>query len=66
MVPLSWRQSKRLRKIADFLVTLNEETGKYKDLYDLEDDQLVTHANWMNKTGNKKTKFLDGNNSQEE
>ena len=35
MVPLSYRQSKRLRRIADFLETINEETGKYKDLYNL-------------------------------
>ena len=35
MVPLSYRQSKRLRRIADFLATLNGETGKYRDLYAL-------------------------------
>ena len=35
MVPLSWRQSKRLRKIADFLETLNPENEKYADLYNL-------------------------------
>jgi len=59
MVPLSWRQSKRLRKIADFLETLNEETGKYKDLYDLSEDQLQTNANWMKEKGTKKSKLLD-------
>ena len=65
MVPLSWRQSKRLRKIADFLETLNAETGKYQDLYDLDEDQLVTNANWMNKTGAKKAKFMGDNDNEE-
>ena len=54
MVPLSWRQSKRLRDIADFLVTLDEQSGKYKDLYDLQDDQLETSANFLKKENDKK------------
>ena len=64
MVPLSWRQSKRLRDIADFLVTLDEKSGKYKDLYDLQDDQLETSANFLKKETDKKSKFLDPNNSE--
>ena len=60
MVPLSYRQSKRLRRIADFLSTLNQATGKYRDLYALGQDQLQTDINFMQaKQSKRKERRLD-------
>ena len=54
MVPLSYRQSKRLRRIAEFLSSINGESGKYRDLYSLQEDQLQTDVNFMQARNMKK------------
>ena len=38
--PLSLHQSTKLRKLAKFFTTIDEESGKYKDLFTLQEDQL--------------------------
>ena len=38
--PLSLNQSQKLRQLAKFYTTIDEESGKYKDLFTLQEDQL--------------------------
>ena len=38
--PINPRQSQRLRQLAKFFTTIDGESGKYKDLFTLQEDQL--------------------------
>lgn len=39
--PLSESQTNKLQNLSKFLCTIDEESGKYKDIFSLQEDQLI-------------------------
>ena len=64
--PLSMAQSAKLRNLANFLWTMDSESGMYKDLFDLQEDQLqkiniTQEEQSLKKKKTKSARHLKGN-----